>query len=240
MSSTPQRMERFHDSGWASSQSSVLVAERPSTMSMSLAVRPGPPTSTIEVHHCWVRHSPVRLNSVSSRPSASTVPTRSVSASSSASPYAMTASLTVCQSQPSSTAISFTVRPKSPTCLTTQRPARSVRVMRGGAMRVSMIVHDPAGHAGSGQCQRCLRHTSRDGRPKQGRSTSSTQGRSLTHARTPQARHHAGSRRASMCTTIGSFDWSSTARTLTSGKPTSSSHMRVALVSTGAPERWQL
>ena len=50
----------------------------------------------------------------------------------------------------------------------------SVRVMRGGAMRVSTIVHDPAGHNGSGQCQRCLRHTSRDGRPKHGRSTSST------------------------------------------------------------------
>lgn len=27
-------------------------------------------------------------------------------------------------------------------------------------MRVSMVVHDPAEHAGFGQCQRCLPHTS--------------------------------------------------------------------------------
>jgi hypothetical protein len=46
----------------------------------------GPPTFTTEVHHCWRRHCPVRQNRVSSKPTASTAPTRSTSASSSASP----------------------------------------------------------------------------------------------------------------------------------------------------------
>ena len=46
-----------------------------------------------------------------------------------------------------------------------------------------------SGTPATGTNQRCLRHTSRAGRPKHGRSTSSTTGRSFTHATVPQSRH---------------------------------------------------
>jgi type III restriction enzyme len=52
--------------------------------------------------------------------------------------------------------------------------------------------------------------------------------------RTPHST--AGLCRCSTWTRIGWPGWSSTARTVTSGSPTRRSHMRVALVSTGAPE----
>jgi hypothetical protein len=48
----------------------------------------------------------------------------------------VTASLTVCQSQPSSRAYSATVRPSRPTCSHTHRPAQSVIAPRAGAIRV--------------------------------------------------------------------------------------------------------
>jgi hypothetical protein len=132
-------------------------------------------------------------------------------------------------------------RPRSrtgPAC----RPARSptgpldrVIAALGAAIRVSMCVHDPAGHVLCRHDHRCLRHTSRAGRPKHGRSTSSTGVRSFTLAWHPHARHHARPGRDSTCTAIAAPRWSSTAKTFTSGKPTSSSHMRVGSVSTGAP-----
>jgi hypothetical protein len=101
-SSTPKRVAARQSSARSSSQALGPAALRPATTSRSwvwLGL-----TSTIEVHHCWVRQRPVRQNNASSRPSALTSPMRPVSASMSAAPYAITASLTVCQSQPSSRA----------------------------------------------------------------------------------------------------------------------------------------
>ena len=89
-------------------------------------------------------------------------------------------SFTVCQSHPSSTATSLTVRPQRPTCSVTHRPARSVIATRAAAIRASCAVHDPTGHDPAEQAQRCLRHTSRAGRPKHGRSTSRTR-RTILH-----------------------------------------------------------
>jgi hypothetical protein len=147
----------------------------------------------------------------------------------------MGASLIVCQSQPSSTAISFTVRPSRPTCSVTHRPTRSVITSRGAAIVRPSPVQEPTSHVGDGQHQRCLCHTSRAGRPKHGRSTSSTDGRPLLHAGAAHAEHAGRSTRCSTWTRMGWSSWSSTARTVTSGSPTRRSHMRVALVSTGAP-----
>lgn len=88
----------------------------------------------------------------------------------------------------------------------------------------------------SGQHQRCLCQTSRAGWPKAGRSTSSTVGRFFTHATTPQDGQPAFTVRSSTCTTT-LVAVSSTPSTVTAGKPTSSSHMRVGSVSTrGSPE----
>lgn len=202
---------------------------RPGTTSSS---RPAP-TSTIDVDHDWVRHLPTRANSVSSRPSAVTSPIRS-SSSTSAAPYAITESLIVCQSQPNSTATSFTVRPFRPTCSVTQRPARSVIATRGAATVGAVSVNEPRSHDSRRHAHRRLRHTSRVGRPKHGRSTSSTVARSLARTEPPQRRHCGRPRRVSTCTRNGPSATSSTASTFTSGKPTSSSHMRVGSSSTGA------
>ena len=98
---------------------------------------------------------------------------------------AITASLTVCQSQPRSEATSVTVRPCSPTWRVTHLPARSVNDKRGGAIRGFCSVHDPTGHAGAVHPHRYLRHPSRARRPNTGRSTNSTRGRSLTTAAVP-------------------------------------------------------
>jgi hypothetical protein len=147
-----------------------------------------------------------------------------------------TASMTVCQSQPSWRATSATVRPSRPTWAVAHRPARSVIPARAGAIRPSVSVHVPPGHTGSGQRQRRLRHTRVAGRPNAGRSTSSTGGRSLTHALVPQPAQPVTSTVVSTCTRSGSPGWSSMPTTVMSGSPTSRAHMRVALVSTGAPE----
>src|SRR5690606_10467269 len=61
-------------------------------------------------------------------------------------------------------------------------------------------------------------------------------GRSLTHALVPQPVQPSTSTTVSTCTRIGWPGRSSTPRTVMSGSPTTSAHMRVALVSTGAPE----
>jgi len=137
-------------------------------------------TSAIVVDQAWVRQGPWRAKSTSSSPTAVTAPTRAGSSTSGV-PYAITASFTVCQSQPSSRATSATVRACRPTCSVAHRLARSVIASLGAAMRRSWLVHDPTGQASSGQHQRCLCHISRAGRPKQPRSTNSTTGRSFTH-----------------------------------------------------------
>jgi hypothetical protein len=73
-----------------------------------------------------------------------------------------------------------------PICSATHCPARAVIARRGAAIRSSRAVHDPTGDDGTEQAYRCLRHTSRAGRPKHGRSTGSTTGRSFTQPAAPQ------------------------------------------------------
>jgi hypothetical protein len=192
-------------------------------------------TSTIEVDHAWVRHRPWRAKSTSSTPRASTAPTRPWSASSRAVPYATTASLMECQSAPSSAATSLTARPARPTWTVAHRPARSVTDSRGAAIRGSSWVQDPTRHHRRGQCQRCLRHRNVTGRPKHVRSTRSTTERSLTHARSPQPGHGGASTRDSTVITRHPTRGSRTSSTFTAGRPTSSSHARVALNTAGAP-----
>jgi hypothetical protein len=167
-----------------------------------------------------------------------TSPMRSGSSTSSV-PYATTASLTVCQSQPSSSATSETARPARPTCSVTQRPARAVITNLVEPILGSRSVHDPVAQLGSGHCQRRLTHRSRVGRPNAGRSTSTTGSRSLTVARDPHDRHRsADASRVSISTVSGTVGLgSATPRTVTAGSPTSNSHMRVASVSTGVLSR---
>jgi hypothetical protein len=74
---------------------------------------------------------------------------------------------------------------------------------RAAAMAPSSPVHDPTGQLGLGQHHRCLRHTNRAGRPKQGRSTNSTTGQSFTQARVAHDEHVGGATRCSMWTRIG-------------------------------------
>lgn len=146
----------------------------------------------------------------------------------------MTVSLTVCQSQPSSTEISFTVRPHRPTCSVTHRPARSVITNRAAAIAGAASVNEPVEHNGFGHAQRRLRHTNRVRLPKQARSTSSTAARSLAATAPPQPPQTGRPPRVSTCTPNGPPGRSPIASTFTSGRPTSSSHMRVGSSSTGA------
>ncbi len=101
----------------------------------------------------------------------------------------------------------------------------------GAAILESWLVHDRRPHPGLGQVNRCLCHTSRAGRPNTGRSTNSTRRRSLTTPTEPQSGHDRDGCATSMCTLSGVV--SSTASTLTSGSPTSSSHMAIGSVITG-------
>jgi hypothetical protein len=71
----------------------------------------------------------------------------------------------------------------------TPRPwARSVSTIRAPTAGCC-CVHDPTGHAGSGQRQRRLIHRSRARRPNASTSRTTTTGRPLLCARTPHARH---------------------------------------------------
>jgi hypothetical protein len=72
-SSTPHAIPARHAAGWRSIHVVEPAAVRPGITSRSWD---GELTSTIEVHQCWVRHRPVRANSVSSKPSAVTGPIR--------------------------------------------------------------------------------------------------------------------------------------------------------------------
>ena len=178
------------------------------------------------------RQGPLRPNRVSSRPSASTAPTRAVSAASSASPQASTARFTVCQSQPNSAATSATGRASRPTAIVAQRPARAVNAPRAGAIRSSTSVNEPTGHPASTQHQRHLRHTRRTGRPNAGRSTNPTGAEPFDHTAPPQP-PQAGRARVRMCTPNGPPDTSSTPSTSTSPRPTINSQIRVGFFSTG-------
>ncbi len=68
MSNTPHRIAARHSLGCASIHALTFAAVRDSTTSTSFARRPRPPTSTTDVAHSWVLHSPRRTNNVSSNP----------------------------------------------------------------------------------------------------------------------------------------------------------------------------
>ena len=137
MSNTAQRIPPSQSAGCDRNQAAALSAVLPGTMSISW----WPPTSTTEVHHCLVRQRPRRQNNVSSTPTASTVPTRSVSASNRASPQRPTSLFTVCQSQPNSAA-TWIVRPRPPTWMVTHRAARDVNNARWGPIVGSCSMND--------------------------------------------------------------------------------------------------
>ena len=186
----------------------------------------------MEVHHRRARQGPLRPNRVSSRPSASTAPTRAVSAASSASPQASTARFAVCQSQPNSAATSATGRASRPTATVAQRPARAVSADRAGAICSSTSVNDPTTQLAAGQRHRHLCHMRRTGRPNAGRSTNPTVLVPLDHTAPPQP-PHAGRARVQMCNANGPPSASSTPRTSTSPRPTINSQIRVGFSSTG-------
>ena len=140
----------------------------------------------------------------------------------------------VCPSQSNSRATSATVRPFRPTCSVTHRPARSVITRRGAAIVETFSVNVATGHASVGHAHRNLRHASRVGLPKHGKSTSSTTGRSFTRNGPSQSGQVGGGARVSTWTRNGPSSMSSTPSTVTSGNPTRSAHMRVGSSSTGA------
>ena len=175
---------------------------------------------------------PRRQNRVSSRPSASVWAIRPVSASSSAAPQRRTDALTVCQSQPSASAVSVIGSPR-PARLVAQRPARAVSSARPGAISGSCSVNDGAPQPERGQRQRRLCHTSRLGRPNAARSTSTTWRSPLDHNGPPQPSQPGLGARRRMCTRNGSPASSSTPSTSTSPSPTISSQTRVGSHSTG-------
>ena len=93
---------------------------------------------------------------------------------------------------------------------------------------------NPTAHAGTGHDQRILRHTNTVERPKHGRSANATSARSFTVTGPPHPPHVGRGPRDSIETTRPSSS-SATSSTFTSGRPTNSSHMRVASDDTGAP-----
>ena len=211
----------LHSAGRAASHRHGSGAVLPGTTSRSWPRR----TSTIWVDHDNVRNRPRRANNVSSRPSAVTSPIRS-GWSTSCSPITTTASITVCQPQPSSRATSDTARPLRPTCNVDQRAARVVSAQRAVAISGSSS-HQQRPQAV--QRQRCLRHTSRVGLPNTGKSTNST---SRIPCRCTRPPHEQPGRSAGNSTTTRSqFGQSPTPIKFTSGKPTSSAHIRVTSVS---------
>ena len=145
-------------------------------------------------------------------------------------PWATTASMTVCQSQSSSSATSETVRPSRPTCTVAHLPARSVIAAAGAAIRGSVSVNVTTEQPAFGQRHRRFDHTSRVRRPKHGRSASSTSSTSWAWTPPPQPGHTGRSARVVIAIRTNRGH-SPTPMTLTSGRPTSSSHMRVGSVS---------
>ena len=120
------------------------AASRPSTTSRSCAPPPAV-TSTIEVHHCWVRQRPRRQNRVSSRPSAADR----------ADPFGILdqrcpiGDHRVVDGVPVAAELAGNLRHRAtePTdLLAHHRPARSVIAARAGASRGSSPVHDPSRH----------------------------------------------------------------------------------------------
>ncbi len=182
---TAQRICSNHSFGCSCSHPAAERASLPGTTSSSCP----PPTSTTEVAQTLPRRRPRRRNRVSSRPRASTRPTRSWSASNKAAPQRVTSLLTVCQSQPNSLATSSTARPAWPTCLVAHRAARVVSNARSGAISGFCSVNEPTSQDWLGHCQRCFRQLRRAGRPNEGRSTSSTTRVPFDHRGPPQPGH---------------------------------------------------
>ena len=160
---------------------------------------------------------------VSSSPSAVTSPIRS-GWSIELLPMTTTASITVCQPQPRSRPHRTPhVRCGRPATSPTRRPV--VNAHRACAIS-ALSSHQQRPHVA--QRQRCLRHTSRpaDRTPAdpRARPRGSRDG-------APTATAHAGRSARVSITTRSHLGHSPTPITLTSGRPTSSAHMRVASVS---------
>ena len=230
MSNTAHRIPSRHSSGCDRNHPAALSAVLPGTMSNSCR----PPTSTTEVRHCFFRQRPFRQNNVSSTPTASTAPYRSVSASSSASPQRATSRLTVCQSQPSSDATSSTERPGFPTWIVTHRAAREVSNARSGPIVGSCSMNERTSQSGLGHLQRRFRHRNRTGRPNAAKSTNATVRSPLDHTRPPHSSHIGRGRRERITTSNGAPSPDSLIPTRsTSPRPTNNSHIRVGSASTG-------
>jgi hypothetical protein len=192
------------------------AAALPSTMSISIRRS----RSTMPVANTVARWRVALRNDVSSIPRWRTRPTRRGSSTSGV-PCSTTAFMTVHQHTPSSSATLLTGRASSPTCRHASAPAR--RVSTTWASRCSEVsVQVLRSHAGSGQRHRRLRHTSRAGRPKHGRSRMAVGRRSCATARVPQPAHASTSMIVSTSTT-SSHGVSTTSSTRKPGSPRSAS-----------------
>ena len=165
-----------------------------------------------------------------STPTASTVPTREVSASRSASPQRTTSLFTVCHPQPSSAATSSTGRPRRPTPMVTHLAARDVNNARWEPILGSCSMNDLSAQSGFGHVQRRFRHRSRTGRPNAGKSTNTTVRSPLDHTGPPQASQDDRGLRERITTSKGApSPHSLTPTKSTSPRPTNSSHMRAGI-----------
>jgi len=93
-------------------------------------------------------------------------------------------------------------------------------------MRGSSWVRNRCGYQSLGRHGRCLRHRRVTGRPKHVSSTSSTTGRSFTHARPEQFGHTGDSMLDSIVTTTwrSKGSGSATSTTFTAGRPSNRTH----------------
>ena len=114
-------------------------------------------------------------------------------------------------------------------------PVRSVIAARSAAMRSSDSPNVTIRHVGFGHRHRCFNHTSRVRRPKHGRSANSTSSMRWRHTTPAQPEHDGRDARAEI-EIRNQCGQSPTPFTSTSGRPTSSSHVRVGSVSNrGSP-----
>ena len=150
-SSTAQRTAASQLWGRRSSQRAGASALRPRTTSSNWPEA----TSTMLVLQERVANRPRRQNRVSSSPSATTRAILSPSASNRSWPQRRTDELTVCQSQPSTAAVSD-IAPPRPARRVAHRAARVVNSVRSGAMAGSCSLNQPAEHpergSASGAC----------------------------------------------------------------------------------------
>ena len=124
------------------------------------------PTSTTEVHHCFVRHQPVAPEQrFLSTPQQTLLPPEKCLLPT-VPPQRPTSLFTVCHPQPSSVA---TNGPADRTV--THRAAPDVNNARSGPIVGSCSINDLTPHSGFGHIHRRFRHPKRTGRPNTGKST---------------------------------------------------------------------